>query len=101
LLGKGPLLHGRDWVSGRFELVLCESLTPKDGRFGNSGQLEVILWTGEVEDTKAVDVLLVLGRDSDPMDGALDIVSSEETESVTSVDGEGRVLGFDPLPLAG
>lgn len=34
------------------------------------------------------------------MDGALDIVGGEQVESVTSVDSEGRILGFDPLPVA-
>ena len=56
--------------------------------------------TREVQETKAVDVLLVSGRDRNPMDGALDIVSGEKVESVTSVDSEGRILWFDPLPLA-
>lgn len=58
------------------------------------------MWTREIQETKTVNVLLVLGRDGNPMDGALDIVSGEQTESVASVDGKGRVLGFDPLPLA-
>ena len=58
------------------------------------------MWTGEVQETKAVDVLLVSWRDRDPMDGALDIVSGEQVKSVTSVDSEGRILWFDPLPLA-
>jgi len=56
--------------------------------------------TGEVQETKAVNVLLVSGRDCNPMDGALDIVGGEQVESVTSVDSEGRILGFDPLPVA-
>jgi len=56
--------------------------------------------TGEVQETKPVNVLLVSGRNRNPMDGALDIVSGEQIESITSVDSEGRILGFDPLPLA-
>ena len=51
---------------------------------------------GEVQETKAVNVLLVSRRDRNPMDGALDIVSGEQVESVTGVDSEGRILGFDP-----
>ena len=45
-------------------------------------------------------MLLVLGRDGNPMDGALDVVGGEQVESVTGVDGQGRILGFDPLPFS-
>ena len=47
-----------------------------------------------------MNVLLVFGRDGNPMNGALDVVSSEQVESVASVDGKGPILGFDPLPFA-
>ena len=69
--------HSWDGVPSRVELVLCESLTPEDGRFGDGRQLDVVLWTGEVQETKTVDVLLVFWRDSNSMNGALDVVSSE------------------------
>ena len=59
------------------------------------------MWTGEVQEAEAVNVLLVLGGDGNPVDGALDVVCGEQVESVTSVDGKGRILGFGPLPLAG
>ena len=57
------------------------------------------MWAGEVQETKTINVLRVFWRNRNPMDGALDIVSGEQVESVTSVDSEGRILGFDPLPL--
>ena len=34
------------------------------------------------------------------MDGTLDVVSGEQVESVTSVNSNSRILGFDPLPFA-
>lgn len=55
----------------------------------------------EVQKAKTVDMLLVLGRDGNSVNGALDVVGGEQVEGVTGVDGEGRILGFDPLPLAG
>ena len=118
LLGKGPLYAQghqqtarclefrphtfRSWdrVASRFKLVLREPIAEKDGRFGDGGQLNVVVWTGEVQETKAVDMLLVFGRDGNPVDGALDIVGGEQVESITGVDSKGRILGFDPLPLA-
>lgn len=45
-------------------------------------------------------MLLVFGRDSNPMDGALDVISGKKAESVASVNSKGCILGFDPLPLA-
>jgi hypothetical protein len=57
------------------------------------------LRTREVQETEAVNVLLVFWRDSDPMDGTVDMASSKQAESVTGVDGDGCVLGFDPLPF--
>ena len=78
---------------------MCESLAPKDRRFSDGGQLNVVVWAREVQESKAVNMLLVFGRDGNPMDGALDIVSGEQVENVTSVDSKGRILGFDPLPL--
>lgn len=42
------------------ELVLCESFALQDRRV-NSLQREIILGTGEVQKTQAVDVALVLG----------------------------------------
>jgi len=44
-------------------------------------------------------MLLVLGRDSDTVDGALDVSTRQELEGVTCVHREGSVLGFDPLPV--
>ena len=89
-----------DRVAGRFELVLREPVAQKDGRFGNGGQLQVVAWTGEVQDTKAVSVLLALGRDGNPVDRVLDIVRGKQVEGITSIDGNHRILGFNPLPLA-
>ena len=87
-------------VAARFELVLREPVAQKDGRFGDGGQLQVVAWTGEVQDTKAVNVLLVLGRDGNPVDRAFDIVGGKQVEGITSVDGNHCILGFNPLPLA-
>ena len=44
-------------------------------------------------------MLLVLRRDGNPTDDAPGLAGSEQAGSVTSVDGEGRVLGRGPLPL--
>ena len=73
---------------------MCESFTPEDWGFGNGGQLDVVVWTGEVQETKTVSVLLILGRDGNPMDGALDVVSGEQAERVAGIDSKGRVLGL-------
>lgn len=80
---------------------MCEPFTPEDGGFGDGRQLDVVVWTGEVQKTKTVNVLLVFWRDGNPMNGALDVISGEQAESVTDVDGKSRILRFDPLPLAG
>jgi len=58
------------------------------------------MWTGEVQEAKTVNVLLVFGRDGNPMDGAFDVVSGEQAECITSVDSDGRILRFEPLPFA-
>ena len=92
--------HGRDGVASHFELVLREPLTAENGGVCDSGQLEVVVWTREVQETKTINVLLVFGRDGNPVDGAFDIVSGKQVEGVASVDGNGRILGFDPLPFA-
>lgn len=44
-------------------------------------------------------MLLVLGRDSDTVDGALDVSTRQELEGVTCVHSEGSVLRFDPFPV--
>ena len=64
------------------------------------GQIEVVAWTGEVQDTKAVNVLLALGRDGNSVDCALDIFGGKQVQGITSVDGNHRILGFNSLPLA-
>ena len=45
-------------------------------------------------------MLLVLGRDGNPVDCALHIVGGKQVQGITSVDGNHRILGFNPLPLA-
>lgn len=78
---------------------MCEPLPQKDGRFGDSGQPEIVLWTREVQETETVEVLLIFWRDNNSVNGTLDIASGEQVESVTSVDCESCILGLDPLPL--
>jgi hypothetical protein len=53
----------------------------------------------EVENTEAIDVLLVLRRNHHTVDSALDISTGEERKGVTCIDGNGPVLRLDPLPL--
>ena len=72
--------HSWNRVASRFELVLRKLVAQKDGRFGE--QLQVVGWTGEVQDTKAVNILLVLGRDGNPEDRALDIVGDKQVEGI-------------------
>ena len=92
--------HSWDRLAGRFELVLREPIASKDRRFGNGRQSEVVAWTGEVQDTKAVNVLMALGRDGNSVDRAPDMVGGKRVQDITSVGGNHRILGFNPLPLA-
>ena len=76
---------GQDCWSLR-TFVLREPIAQKDRRFCNDGQLQVVAWTGEVQDTKTDNVLLVLGRGGNPVDRALDVVGSKQIEGITSID---------------
>ena len=58
--------HGWDGIASGVEPVLCESLTPEDRRFGDGRQFDVVVWTGEVQEAKTVNMLLVFGGDGNP-----------------------------------
>ena len=42
-----------------------------------------------------------IGREDTPVNGALDITTSQERECVGCVDSESRILRFDPFPFSG
>ena len=70
---------GRDCWSLR-TVVLREPIAQKDRKFCDGGRR-----TGEVQDTKTDNVLLVLGRDGNPVDRALNVFGSKQVEGITSI----------------
>lgn len=54
----------------------------------------------KIQDTESVNVRLVRGRSMHAMHARLDVPARQRRQRVARVDGDGRVLRLDPLPLA-
>lgn len=54
----------------------------------------------KVQNSQPIDMSLVRGRSMHTVDARLDQSSSQSRERITGVDGDGAVLGLDPLPVA-
>lgn len=86
-------------MSSPFKLVLRESLSLQHGRVYRV-QNEIALRPRKVEEAETVYLSLILGRQRDSVDGALDVVSRQEAKCVARVDSQTAVEGLGPLPIA-
>ena len=93
--------HGGDIVPGLLEVVLRVALALKDGRLGDGLQDDVVVRASassvqllsieekqdvprEVQQAETVDVLLVLRRRHDAMNGALNVATRQERKGVAA-----------------
>lgn len=116
LLECRELTHCRHGVAAPLKLVLGRARALENGRVDRL-EHEVVLGARKVEETQAVDVLLVFGRrgyltcvshmspgsvggrETYPVHCRLDVPSRQEAERVARVDRQAPVERLGPLPL--